>query len=52
MWIRERKGLRMMLVSSLGVWLGGWGNQEQRNLLRKMELGHAEFQVPVESLNK
>lgn len=42
----------MMLVSSLGVWLGGWGNQEQRNWLQKMELGHAEFQVPVEPLNK
>ena len=52
MWIRERKGLRMMLVSSLDVWLGGWGNQEQRNLLQKMELGHAEFQMPVASLNK
>ena len=38
----------MMLVSSLGV----WGNQEQRNLLWKMELGHTEFQMPMEALNK
>lgn len=45
-WVRGRKGFRLMLVSSLGVWAGG-EHRHEGAYGGQMWLGHAEFHVPV-----